>query len=82
MKVLRDGKEVKNASIVYSSVSGRPELVTVDGVNYDPSAFTFEDAKSVKKTKEAPKTVNKTDGEKPKPAASDSVMTTGDLTSK
>ncbi len=46
MKVIdKSGKEVKNASIVYSSISGQPELVTVDGVNYDPSAFKFEDSR-------------------------------------
>lgn len=50
MKVLRDGKEVKDAIVSYFA-DGTPDVVTVKGVNYDPSAFTFEGGKTQTKTK-------------------------------
>ncbi len=53
MKVLRNGKEVKDASVVYDA-AGNPTLVQIkgDANNYDAAAFTFEDVKTVKKTKQ------------------------------
>lgn len=52
MKVLRDGKEVKNA-VVAHDISGTPVEVRVNGVVYDAAAFTFEDEKQEKQTKPA-----------------------------
>jgi len=63
MKIFRAGKEVKNASVIYTP-AGMPSMVNVDGVNMDLSAFELKDEKPVKKTKDE---VNK---------ANDSVMTT------
>lgn len=53
MKVLRDGKEVKNAVVIYSGVvKGMPELVRIDGVNYDAKVFEFQDEETQTKKKE------------------------------
>lgn len=52
MKITKNGKEVKNATVVHN-ISGQPELVRVDGVDYDASAFEFEQGETVKKTKPA-----------------------------
>ncbi len=52
MKIYRDGKEVKDAEIIFD-VKGRPAFVRQDGVNYDTGAFEFEDTEGVEKTKTA-----------------------------
>ena len=52
MKVLKDDKVVKNANVAFDA-AGNPAQVTVDGVNYDPSGYTFEDDAPKKKTRKA-----------------------------
>ncbi len=52
MKVLRDGKEIKGASVSYYE-GGIANTVTVDGVNYDASAFELVDEETKKTTKPA-----------------------------
>lgn len=42
MQILRDGKEVKNATVIHD-VTGRRTRVRVDGVMYDVKAFEFVD---------------------------------------
>jgi len=51
MKVLRDGKEVKNAEVIYDT-TGRADSVRIDGVYYDINAFELVDTKAKEKTKE------------------------------
>jgi hypothetical protein len=51
MQVFRDGKEIKNATVIYSSVSGQPETVQIDGVHYDAKVFEFKDSEPKKKTR-------------------------------
>ena len=60
MKVFQNGKEVKDATVVYG-IAGEPSLVRIkgDANDYDAAAFTFEEAKTEKKTKVAPKTRKK-----------------------
>lgn len=41
MRVFRDGKEVKDAKVIY--MSGAPFNVIIDGVNYDARAFEIKD---------------------------------------
>jgi hypothetical protein len=53
MKVYKDGKEVKGASVSYYA-TGTPSHVTVDGVDYDPSAYELKDEEPTKKTRTAP----------------------------
>lgn len=73
MKVYKDGKEVKNAKVLYYG-NGTPYVVEIDGTNYDPSAFEFKDSTDQKKTKPAGtknKAIEKEDevltsGDKPK----------------
>lgn len=71
MKVFKDGKEVKEAKVVFDT-SGNPAVVQMKGINYDPAAFEFKDEESKTKTKEAPKQTAK---ESPK---NESVLTTKD----
>lgn len=49
MKVLKDGKEVKDAQVVFDS-AGRPVFVRSDGVQYDAGAFEFRDSTPTEKT--------------------------------
>lgn len=58
MKILLDGKEVKDATIVYD-VTGRPDMITVKGVFYDINAFELVDTVPVVKTKNVIKNVIK-----------------------
>lgn len=61
MKITQNGKEVKNATVVYSAMTGEPSKVVVKGDIYSASLFEFEDEKDSKKTKPATrKTVKKT----------------------
>lgn len=50
MKILRDGKEVKDAKVIYNAYGGI-DVVQVEGVSYDPKAFEFEEPKVQEKTK-------------------------------
>lgn len=58
MKIFKDNKEVKDATIIYDG-GGNTSFVQIDGVNYDPSAFEIKEETTKKKTKVAPKTTNK-----------------------
>ena len=51
MKVLRDGKEVENAQVIFRS-SGEIDTVRINGVHYDPSVFDFKDAELKERTKD------------------------------
>ncbi len=83
MAVYQKGRELKNASVVYDA-SGNPSLVTVDGVNYDPSGYEFKETKTNVKTKDVPASkeakVNVDANTEEK--ASDSVLTTKDIKRK
>lgn len=60
MNIYKDGKQIKDATVVYG-IAGEPSLVRIkgDANDYDASAFTFEESKTVKKTKVGAKTVKK-----------------------
>lgn len=48
MKVFKDNKEVKGATVIFDT-AGRPALVRIKDVNYSAEAFTFEEEKQVEK---------------------------------
>jgi hypothetical protein len=50
MKILKDGKEIKEGEVIYD-VTGRPDSIRIDGVFYDINAFELVDTKDVVKTK-------------------------------
>lgn len=58
MIVLKDGKEVKGATIIFNHF-GNPSAVFIEGVRYNAKAFTFEEAKPKKKTKTTKSKVTK-----------------------
>lgn len=85
MKILKDGKEVKNAKVIYDG-NGNAVNVQQDGVMYDIKAFELVEGdtkvvkkdsqnKQSKKVVDEPKTVKTSQ-------ANDSVMTTEDLKRK
>ena len=60
MKVFKDNKEVKDATVIFDT-TGRPALVRIKDVNYLAEAFTFKEDKQVEKqsTTKNNKTVDK-----------------------
>lgn len=59
MKILKNGKEVKDATVFYQS-NGSAAYVQIDGVNYDMKAFEIVNDDVEKKTADAPQTRKKT----------------------
>ena len=53
MKILQDGKEIKDAEVIYDT-TGRPDSVRIKGIFYDINAFELVDTKDVVKTKDTP----------------------------
>lgn len=53
MKILKDGKQVDDAEVIYDT-AGRPDSVRIKGVFYDINAFELVDTKDVVKTKDSP----------------------------
>lgn len=56
MKIYRDGKEVSNATVVYSAMTGQPVKVVLKGETFSASLFELKDEESKKQTKPAART--------------------------
>ena len=55
---MKDNKEIKDAKIYYN-MGGQPELVQIEGVNYDIKAFELIETKDQVKTKDVKETKKK-----------------------
>lgn len=66
MRIYRDGKEVKEATVVYSGMTGEPVRVVVKGETFSATLFELKDEESKKRTKPAARTKK----------VSDEIMTT------